>query len=61
MIADDLGDQLGVGGMLQVLRRLQSGPFTLAQSVTMEQLEATAQGTDPGDTGPISDGRLISR
>ena len=48
MIADDLGDQLGVGGHVSVLRRLQSGPFTLAQSVTMEQLEAAAQGTDPG-------------
>ena len=48
MIADDLGDQLGVGGHVTVLRRLQSGPFTLAQSVTMEQLEAAAQGTDPG-------------
>ena len=48
MIADDLGDQLEVGGHVTVLRRLQSGPFTLAQSVTMEQLEAAAQGTDPG-------------
>ena len=27
MIADDLGDQLGVGGHVTVLRRLQSGPF----------------------------------
>jgi len=47
MIADDLGDQLGVGGHVTALRRLQSGPFTLAQAVTMEQLEATVEGNDP--------------
>ncbi len=47
MIADDLGDQLGVGGHVTVLRRLQSGPFTEAQSVTLEKLEAEIQGNDP--------------
>ncbi len=48
MIADDLGDQLGVGGHVTALRRLQSGPFTLAQSVTIEQLEAAAKENDFG-------------
>ena len=47
MIADDLGDQLGVGGHVTVLRRLQSGPFTEAQSVTLEKLEAEIEGNDP--------------
>lgn len=42
-IADDLGDMLGVGGHVIVLRRLKSGPFTESASVTIETLEAQAQ------------------
>lgn len=47
MIADDLGDQLGVGGHVTALRRLQSGPFTEAQSVTLEKLEEEIKGNNP--------------
>jgi len=42
-IADDLGDMLGVGGHVTALRRLQSGPFTESQSVTLEKLEEAAE------------------
>jgi len=42
-IADDLGDILGVGGHVTALRRLQSGPFTESQSVTLEKLEEAAE------------------
>jgi len=47
MIADDLGDMLGVGGHVIVLRRLQSGPFMESASVTIETLEAEAQSLGP--------------
>jgi tRNA pseudouridine55 synthase len=46
-IADDLGDMLGVGGHVIVLRRLQSGPFMESASVTIETLEAEAQALGP--------------
>ena len=42
-IADDLGDMLGVGGHVIVLRRLQSGPFLEPNSVTIERLETEAE------------------
>jgi tRNA pseudouridine55 synthase len=38
-IADDLGDLLGVGGHVTALRRLKAGPFTLADSVSYEDLQ----------------------
>lgn len=41
-LARDLGERLGVGGHLTALRRLRSGPFTLAAAHTVEQLAATA-------------------
>ncbi|MBH9576539.1 tRNA pseudouridine(55) synthase TruB [Inhella proteolytica] len=39
-LADDLGELLGCGAHLSALRRTQSGPLHLAQTVTIEQLEA---------------------
>lgn len=39
-VAHDLGRRLGVGGALSDLRRLANGPFTLADAVTLEALEA---------------------
>jgi tRNA pseudouridine55 synthase len=39
-LARDLGAALGVGGHLTALRRTRSGPFTLEQARTLEQLEA---------------------
>lgn len=35
----DVGQQLGCGATLTSLRRVRSGPFTLEQSITIEQLE----------------------
>lgn len=38
-LAADLGTALGCGAILQSLRRLQSGPFHIAQAATLEQLD----------------------
>jgi tRNA pseudouridine55 synthase len=44
-LAFDLGERLGYGAHLSALTRTRSGPFSLAESVTLEQLaEAIAQG-----------------
>lgn len=42
-LAYDLGEYLGCGAYLSALIRTRSGPFTLAESLTLEQL-ATLQG-----------------
>lgn len=42
-IARDLGQALGCFGHVQVLRRLWSGPFDVADAVTMETVEALAR------------------
>ncbi|MFZ9425498.1 MAG: tRNA pseudouridine(55) synthase TruB [Limnohabitans sp.] len=39
-LGEDVGDALGCGGHLTALRRIQTGPFGLAECVTLEQLEA---------------------
>ncbi len=39
-LARDLGRALGVGGHLTALRRTRSGPFTLEEARTLEQVEA---------------------
>ncbi|WP_432513625.1 tRNA pseudouridine(55) synthase TruB [Kineococcus sp. SYSU DK001] len=39
-LARDLGRALGVGGHLTALRRTRSGPFTLDEALTLEELEA---------------------
>lgn len=49
-IARDLGERLGVGGTLASLRRVANGPFTEAEAVTLDALEA-----DPA----LLSGRLI--
>lgn len=41
-LARDMGDALGVGGHLTALRREASGPFTLAHSRTLDELEDNA-------------------
>jgi tRNA pseudouridine55 synthase len=38
-LAHDLGQRLGPGAHLAALRRTRSGPFTLDQAITLEQLE----------------------
>ncbi len=45
-LAHDLGTKLGIGAHLSALTRLASGPFTLEQSLTLEEIErAVAEGT----------------
>jgi tRNA pseudouridine55 synthase len=39
-LAHDLGEKLGSGAHLSALTRLASGPFTLEQSLTLDELEA---------------------
>jgi tRNA pseudouridine55 synthase len=39
-LARDIGERLGTGGHLVVLRRLQSGPFTLEHAVEVETVRA---------------------
>jgi tRNA pseudouridine55 synthase len=42
-LIEDLGVALGVGGHITGLRRVQAGPYSLQQAVTLEQLAAVAQ------------------
>ncbi len=45
-LARDIGEQLGCGAHLTELRRLASGPFTLAEAIPWEILEAAARAGD---------------
>jgi tRNA pseudouridine55 synthase len=40
VLASDLGDLLGTGGLLSWLERTAYGPMSLVESITLEQLEA---------------------
>jgi len=42
-LAEDIGEKLGCGAHLSALRRTSSGPFHLADSVTLEELEALSE------------------
>lgn len=48
-IADDLGQLLGCGGHVTVLRRLQAGAFEIAACVTLDSLQRIAE--EQGDEG----------
>lgn len=52
-LAEDIGRTLGTGAHLTALRRLKAGPFTLAQSLTMEEMVQLA-------TGGALDARLLA-
>ena len=41
-VAQELGQLVGCGAHLAVLRRTQAGPFTLAQAITVDQLKSLA-------------------
>jgi tRNA pseudouridine55 synthase len=45
-LARDLGERLGVGGHLTMLRRTRVGPFDLASAHTLDELEADFVVTD---------------
>lgn len=42
-LAEDIGKTLGTGAHLTALRRLKAGPFTLADSLTIEQVTSLAE------------------
>ena len=42
-LAESLGEALGVPAHVSVLRRSLAGPYSLGQSITLEQLEAAAE------------------
>ncbi|MCF2972755.1 tRNA pseudouridine(55) synthase TruB [Synechococcus sp. Nb3U1] len=44
-IARDLGEKLGCGGLMSRLRRLQSGPFRIEQSVSLDTWQGSADPT----------------
>ena len=45
-IAHDLGQKLGCGGIVDSLRRISSGDFTIDQSHTMQALQALSETSD---------------
>lgn len=45
-LAEDIGDSLSVGGCVKVLRRTASGPFTLAQAVSIEEIDTLVEQRD---------------
>jgi tRNA pseudouridine55 synthase len=47
-LADDIGRILGCGAALQELRRIASGPFSIANSLSLDQLEKAAQDNSCG-------------
>lgn len=49
----DIGAKLGCGGAMARLTRTESGPFTLAESVTIEQLEAMTEAERVGHVIPL--------
>ena len=46
-LARDLGRALGTGGHLTALRRTRVGPFTLADAITLDELDELAELADP--------------
>ena len=53
-LAYDLGERLGCGAHLAALVRTRSGPFSLAESITLEQLAAAVEaGNAATDLHPI--------
>ncbi|MDW8065704.1 MAG: tRNA pseudouridine(55) synthase TruB [Anaerolineae bacterium] len=55
-LARDIGEQIGCGAHLTELRRLASGPFTLAEAIPWEILEAAGRAGDwPRYLRPVED------
>ncbi|MDN3640889.1 tRNA pseudouridine(55) synthase TruB [Simiduia curdlanivorans] len=52
-IAEDLGQALKVGGHVSRLHRTQAGPFTLAQSVSIDKLEELRAEAEPEVLDPL--------
>jgi tRNA pseudouridine55 synthase len=54
VLAADLGQALGVGGHLISLRRTCSGPFRLAQAITLEALTSLVDAREPLPLIPLA-------
>jgi H/ACA ribonucleoprotein complex subunit 4 len=52
-LAVDLGDALGVGGHLEELRRVATGPFDETRAVSLTQLADAVASRAAGDAGPL--------
>ncbi len=52
-VAHELGQLAGPGAHLASLRRTQAGPFTLADSITPDQLEAHLKSATPDDLATL--------
>ena len=52
-LGEDIGEVLGCGGHLTSLRRVQTGPFSAARCLTVEQLEAMEEGERLAALQPI--------
>lgn len=48
VLAADLGQRLGVGAHLTALRRTESGPFSLEQAISLDDLGRRVASTPPG-------------
>ncbi len=48
-VAEDLGEALGLGAHVSVLRRTQAGPFAIADCITLPALEAMKQAEQLAD------------
>jgi len=57
-LAEDIGEQLGCGAHLSALRRIESGPFHIEESMTLEALEQLTEQADEGDFDAL-DGLLM--
>ena len=60
-LAYDLGERLGPGAYLAALRRTRSGPFTLKQAITLDELEAALAGEGWRDYLHAPDEALLDR
>jgi tRNA pseudouridine55 synthase len=58
-LVEDIGQELGCGGHVSMLRRFKAGHFGLAESVTMETIEALANQAAEGEINTELDQYLL--
>ncbi len=52
-LGEDIGEALGCGGHLTMLRRVATGPFLVGQCITVERLEAMGEAARLGSLMPV--------
>lgn len=52
-LGEDIGEALGCGGHLTMLRRIATGPFDVSQCIAMDALEALSEGDRLGRLLPV--------